>query len=41
MRWRGSSASGPSLALLVMRNLLLSTIETVRRLTADVASLES
>jgi hypothetical protein len=24
-----------------MRNLLLSTIETVRRLTADVASLES
>ena len=31
----------PSLALIVMRNLLLSTIETVRRLTADVASLES
>ena len=31
----------PALALIVMRNLLLSTIETVRRLTADVASLES
>jgi CRP-like cAMP-binding protein len=31
----------PSLALVVMRNLLASTIETVRRLTADVASLES
>ena len=31
----------PALALLVMRNLLLSTIEAVRRLTADVAALES
>jgi glutaminase len=31
----------PSLALCVLRNLLLGTIETVRRLTADVASLES
>ena len=31
----------PALALLVMRNLLLSTIEAVGRLTADVAALES
>ena len=31
----------PSLALCILRNLLLGTIETVRRLTADVASLES
>jgi len=31
----------PALAVIVLRNLLLSTIETVGRLTSDVASLES